>query len=51
MENLLRRMKVRITIELSFGVVSGAGPGIHVLDGSQHASREGAVSGMVSCIF
>jgi len=25
--------------------------GIHVLDGSPHASREGAVSGMVSGIF
>jgi len=32
-------VEVRITIELSFGVVSGVGPGIHVLDGSPHASR------------
>jgi len=32
-------VKVRITIELSFGVVSGVGPGIHVLDGSPRASR------------
>jgi len=52
MGNLLRRcVEVRIAIELSFGVVSGVGPGIHVLDGSPRASREGAVSGMVSGIF
>ena len=38
-------------IELSFGVVSGVGPGIHVLDGSPRSSREGAVSDMVSGIF
>ena len=38
-------------IELSFGVVSGVGPGIHVLDGSPVPQREGAVSGMVSGIF
>ena len=38
--NLLRRcVKVRTTIELLFGVVSGVGPGIHVLDGSPRASR------------
>ena len=38
--NLLRRcVNMRITIELSFGVVSGVGPGIHVLDGSPRASR------------
>ena len=42
MENLLRRcVEVRITIELSFGVVSGVDPGIHVPQG------EGSVSGMV----
>jgi len=35
MGTLLRRcVEVRIAIELSFGVVSGVGPGIHVLDGS-----------------
>jgi len=34
MGNLLRRcVEVRKAIELSFGVVSGVGPGIHVLDG------------------
>ena len=33
-------MKMRRMIELSFGVVSGVGPGIHVLDGSPLASRE-----------
>ena len=32
-------MEVRKAIELSFGVVSGAGPGIHVLDGSPRASK------------
>ena len=31
-------MKVRAAIELSFGVVSGVGPGIHVLDESPRAS-------------
>jgi len=37
---LLRRcVEVHKVIELSFGVVSGVGPGIHVLDGSQRASR------------
>ena len=45
---LLRRcVKVRKVIELSSGVVSGVGPGIHVLDGSPRASGERAVSGMV----
>ena len=40
MEPLLRRcVEVRTAIELSFGVVSGVGPGIHVLDGSPRASR------------
>jgi len=32
-------VEVRTAIELSFGVVSGVGPGIHVLDGSPRASR------------
>ena len=32
-------MEVRIAFELSFGVVSGVDPGIHVLDGSPRASR------------
>jgi len=51
MGTLLRRcVEVRRAIELSFGVVSGVSPGIHVLDGSPHASREGAVSGVVSGI-
>jgi len=40
MGTLLRRcVEVRTAIELSFGVVSGVGPGIHVLDGSPRASR------------
>jgi len=43
MGTLLRRcVKVRTAIELSFGVVSGVGPGIHVLDGSPRALTEGA---------
>ena len=47
MGNLLRCcVKVRTAIELSFGTVSGVGPGIRVLDGSPPASR-----GMVSGIF
>jgi len=32
-------VKVHTVIEQSFGVVSGVGPGIHVLDGSPRASR------------
>jgi len=40
MGTLLHRcVKVRRAIELSCGVVSGVGPGIHVLDGSPLASR------------
>ena len=40
MGNLLRRcVELRKAIELSFGVVSGVGPGIHKLDGSPRASR------------
>jgi len=40
MGNLLRRcVEVRTAIELSFGVVSGVGPDIHVFDGSPRASR------------
>jgi len=35
---LHRRVEVRKAIELSFGVVSGVGLGIHVLDGSPRAS-------------
>jgi len=34
-----RCAEVRKAIELSFGVVSGVGPGIHVLDGNPRASR------------
>jgi len=45
---LCRFVQLRTAIELSFGVVSGVGPGIHVLDGSPRASRGiGGVSGMV----
>jgi len=32
--------EMHIAIELSFGVVSGVGPGIDVLDGGPRASRE-----------
>jgi len=40
MGTLLHRcVKVRRAIELSCGVVSGVGPGIHVLNGSPRASR------------
>ena len=40
MGTLLRRcVEVRTAIELSFGTLSGVGPGIHVLDGSPRASR------------
>jgi len=40
MGTLLHRcVEVRKAIELSFGVVSGVVPGIHVLDGSPCASR------------
>jgi len=39
--NLLRScVEVRAAIELSFGAVSGVGPGIYVLDGGPSASRE-----------
>jgi len=49
---LLRRcVELRKVIQLSFGVVSGVGPGIHVLDGSPRAQGEEAVSGMVFGIF
>jgi len=52
MGTLLRRcVELRTVIELSFGVVSGVGPGIHVSDGSPRASRGRAVSGMVCGIF
>ena len=54
MGTLLRRcveVRTGTAIELSLGMVSGVGPGIHVLDGSPRASGEGAVSGMVSGIF
>jgi len=36
---LHRCVEVHRAIELSFGAVSGVGPGIHVLDGSPRASR------------
>jgi len=38
---------VREPIELSFGVVSGVGPGIHVRNGDPRASRGRAESGVV----
>ena len=48
---MLRRcVEVHTTIELSFGVVSGVDPGIHVLGGSPHALRGRAVSVVVSGI-
>jgi len=37
--SLCRCVEVSTAIELSFGVVSGVGPGIHMLDGSPRASR------------
>jgi len=61
MGNLLRTcVKVRQTIELSFGVMSGVGPGIGVLDGSSRAmeGRESfgvvlpiCLNGVFECIF
>jgi len=40
MGTLLHRcVELRKAIELSFGVVNGVGPGIHVLDGSPRVSR------------
>jgi len=48
MGTMLRRcVEVCRAIELSCGVVSGVGPGIHVLDGSPRASMGRAVSAMV----
>jgi len=47
MGNLLRSCaEVREPIELSFGVVSGVGPGIHVLDGVHVSQKEEAVLGI-----
>jgi len=37
---------VREPIKLSFGEVSGVGPGIHVLDGVHMPQKEGAVLGI-----
>jgi len=49
MGTLLRSCgEVRRASELSFGMVSGVGPGIDVLDGGPRASRERAVSGIFS---
>jgi len=42
---------VRKAIELLFGVVSGVGSGVDVLDGVHMPQGEGAVSGMDSGIF
>jgi len=36
-------VEVCTAIELSFGMVSGVGPGIHVLDGVHMPRKEGAV--------
>ena len=47
MGNLLRSCaEVRERMELSFGLVSGAGLGIRVFDGGPRAKGEGAVSGV-----
>jgi len=52
MRTLLRRcVEMRRAIELSFGVVSGVGTGIHALDGVHVPQGEGAVSGIISGIF
>jgi len=40
-------VEVHEPINLSFGMVSGVGPGIDVLDGGPRALREGVVSGVV----
>jgi len=46
MGTLLRScVEVCEPIELSFGVVSGVGAGIHVLDGGSRTQEEGAVLG------
>jgi len=48
MGTLLRScVEVRRAIELSFGVVSGVGPGIHVLHGVHVAQGEGMDFGVV----
>jgi len=39
-------VEMREPIELSFGLVSGVSPGIHVLDGGSRAKKEGAVWGI-----
>jgi len=39
MGTLLRGAEVREPIELSFGVVSGVTPGIHVLDGGSRVAK------------
>jgi len=45
--SLLRRcVEVREPIELSYGVVSGVGPGIDLLHGVHMPQGEGAVSGI-----
>jgi len=49
MGNLLRSCaEVRTLIELSFGVVSGVTPGIHVLDGIHMPQGEGWILGSFS---
>jgi len=39
-------VEVRAVIELLFGLVSGVGPGIHVLDGVHVPQKKGAVLGI-----
>ena len=59
MGNLLHRcVEMRRAIELSFGVVSGVGPGIHVLDGVHVPQWEGVdfwvvcpIGAMVSMVY
>jgi len=40
--------EVHEPIELSFSVVSGVGPGIHVLDGGSCAPKKGLLGGFFS---
>jgi len=48
MVNLLHSCtEMRAAIELSFGIVSGVTPGIHVLDGGRRASRRRVDFGVV----
>jgi len=42
--------EVREPIELSFGVVSGIGSGIHILDGCARVKRKGLILGLCADI-